>query len=155
MAADEPAANPDEPAPPPFVPQSLESWTELREKNLGWRCDAIDCLIAPPIPDNSREDTMDLDVAEDDADETPAADKEMLSIYAPTQPPFPPRAAGEGPSEDQDFVLLACEHRWHRCCLETAERSAGHSLDPDAQGRGWIRCQKCRKEGWIVPRIAA
>lgn len=136
-----------------FVPQSLESWTAQREKTLGWRCDAVECLIAPPVPDA---DTMDVD-AEDDDDGADAADKEMLAIYAENQPPFPPRKAGssEQPHTGQEFVLLACAHRWHRACLETAARSAGHSTVPDASGREWIRCVKCRKDGWIVPREPA
>lgn len=151
--AAEPAPAAAEPPAPAFVPQSLETWTEQREKNLGWRCDAVECLIAPPVPDNSRDESMDIDPTDEYEDDSPPGDKEMLSIYAPNQAPFPPREIGDEPHQGQNFVLLACEHRWHRACVETAERSAGHTLKPDAEGREWIRCQRCRKEGWIVPRI--
>lgn len=159
--AGSPAPAPAEPPQPPpapenkFVPQSLESWTAQREKTLGWRCDAVECLIAPPVPDA---DTMDVDDdAADDAEDmdVDAADKEMLAIYAESQAPFPPHEVGEEPHVGQEFVLLACAHRWHRACLETAARSAGHSTAPDDSGREWIRCARCRKEGWIVPRAAA
>ncbi|CAK9786742.1 hypothetical protein CC85DRAFT_289483 [Cutaneotrichosporon oleaginosum] len=146
---EEPEAQPENqpPAQPDFIPQSLESWTAQREKGLGWRCDAVECLIAPPVPDA---ESMDVDdEPEDDAD---GADKEMLAIYAESQPPFPPREPGTEPHTGHEFVLLACPHRWHRACLETAARSAGHSTEPDASGREWIRCARCRKEGWIVPR---
>jgi hypothetical protein len=131
-----------------FVPQSLESWTAQREKGLGWRCDAVECLIAPPVPDA---ESMDID--DEPEDETDAADKEMLAIYAESQAPFPPRVnPDDEPHTGHEFVLLACPHRWHRACLETAARSAGHSTTADASGREWIRCARCRKEGWIVPR---
>lgn len=153
---------PEPPAPPApeerpastFVPQSLESWTEQREKTLGWRCDAVECLVAPPVPDGDGED-MDVDEppAEDVEEEVlPAADKEMLSIYSAQQPLFPPSAEGEEAHANADFVLLTCPHRWHRTCLEVAERSAGHSGLPDGEGRQWVRCMTCRKEGWVVPR---
>lgn len=135
---------------PLFVPQSLESWTAQREKGLGWRCDAIECLIAPPVPDA---ESMDVDVDDDEAEDADACDKEMLAIHAETQPPFQARQNGAAePHTGHGFVLLACPHRWHRACLETAARSAGHSTVPDASGREWIRCARCRKEGWIVPR---
>lgn len=140
-------AAPAEPVPEaaPFVPQSLGSWTEQREKTLGWRCDAVECLVAPPVPDEGEE----MDVDEEDDTTLAAGDKEMVSIYAPTQGVFD-TSEGEGP--DAKFVILACKHRWHRSCLETAERSAGHRATPDADGREWVRCQRCRKEGWITPR---
>ncbi|BEJ15250.1 hypothetical protein CspHIS471_0410170 [Cutaneotrichosporon sp. HIS471] len=143
---------PENQAPVPqstFVPQTLESWTAQREKGLGWRCDAIECLIAPPVPDAELMD-VDDDETENEAD---AGEKEMLAIYAENQAPFPPREKPEDePHTGHEFVLLACPHRWHRACLETAARSAGHSTVPDASGREWIRCARCRKEGWIVPR---
>lgn len=135
-----------------FVPQTLESWTAQREKTLGWRCDAVECLIAPPVPDA---DTMDVDADDDDEVTTDAGDKEMLAIYSESQAPFPPRDDNKEPHAGHEFVLLACPHRWHRACLETAARSAGHSTVPDESGREWIRCARCRKEGWIVPRDAA
>ncbi|EJT51936.1 hypothetical protein A1Q1_06805 [Trichosporon asahii var. asahii CBS 2479] len=153
---------PEPPAPPPaeerpastFVPQSLESWTEQREKTLGWRCDAVECLVAPPVPDGDGED-MDVDEAPAEVEEEdvlPAADKEMLSIYSAQQPLFPPSREGEEAHANAEFVLLTCPHRWHRTCLEVAERSAGHSGLPDGDGRQWVRCMTCRKEGWVVPR---
>lgn len=159
--------NPEPPAPATpapeerpastFVPQSLESWTEQREKTLGWRCDAVECLVAPPVPDGDAED-MDVDEAPAGADEEeaiPAADKEMLSIYSAQQPLFPRSAEGEEAHANAEFVLLTCPHRWHRTCLEVAERSAGHSGLPDGDGRQWVRCMTCRKEGWVVPRAPA
>lgn len=156
---------PEEPAPaqtetPPPVTierQSLESWTKEREKTLGWRCDGIECVVAPPVPENDDKDEgMAVDDESNeaiDADFT-ASDKEMLAIYASNQAPF----NGEINIEEEqahphaDYVLLACKHRWHRACLETAERSAGHTIKADAEGREWVRCGRCRKEGWVVPR---
>ncbi|BEI84188.1 hypothetical protein CcaverHIS002_0407920 [Cutaneotrichosporon cavernicola] len=148
---------PENQAPVPqstFVPQTLESWTAQREKSLGWRCDAIECLIAPPVPDAELMDVDDDDETETETEtEADAGDKEMLAIYAENQAPFPPREKPEDePHTGHEFVLLSCPHRWHRACLETAARSAGHSMVPDASGREWIRCARCRKEGWIVPR---
>lgn len=151
-----PTPAPEERPAPTFVPQSLESWTEQREKTLGWRCDAVECLVAPPVPDGEGED-MDVDdpPAEEEEEVIPAADKEMLSIYSAQQPLFPPSGAGEEAHAKADFVLLTCPHRWHRTCLEVAERSAGHLGLPDAEGRQWVRCMTCRKEGWVVPRAPA
>jgi hypothetical protein len=94
---------------------------------------------------------MDVDEQADD-DSATASDKEMLSIYAPLQGPFPPASEGEEPHSNSAYVILACPHRWHRTCLETAERSAGHRAEASDDGREWVRCQKCRKEGWVIPR---
>jgi hypothetical protein len=67
----------------------------------------------------------------------------MLSIFAPDQSPFSHKPlAGE-------FTHLACAHRWHRDCLESEERSAGRwNIGED--GRVWVRCGLCRKDGWVV-----
>jgi hypothetical protein len=146
------------PAPRPSTPivtQSLGSWTEQREKGLGWRCDAVECLVATPVPDPSTEDDMDGDG--DVSSDMPAEDKEMLSIYSATQhSPIPAPEPGQDPNAGVDanseFVILACKDRWHRTCLETAERSAGHCTTSDKDGREWVRCPKCRKDGWVVPR---
>ena len=138
MAIPVPAPNPP-PAPvKPFIPQSLESWVEQREKALGWRCDGTECLIAPSTD-------SDGDVAMMD-DELCPEDKELLSIYSPLQA----RDVGDGPDKVSKFVILACEHRWHRSCLTTAERSCGRGLlNSGADGRVWVRCQRCRKDGWV------
>ena len=122
-------ATPPAPAPEPVERPSLDSWVEGREKRLGWRCDAVVCGLAP---------------TDEDGDEImPSVTEEFISIMSPIQPPI---EAGEQPS---GFEIHSCEHRWHRSCLETYERSAGHSLDSDEDGRIWVRCEKCRKPGWI------
>lgn len=75
-------------------------------------------------------------------------DKDMLSIYSPLQP-----AVRHVDDEDKKgFELHACEHRWHRTCLESTERCAGRSMRKDSQGRVWVRCETCRKDGWVWPR---
>jgi hypothetical protein len=116
--------------PSPFVPRSLESWASDREKALGLRCDAPECSLAPS-PDG-------------DLPSRPTGEgKDMLSIFAPDQSPFSHKPlAGE-------FTHLACAHRWHRDCLESEERSAGRwNIGED--GRVWVRCGLCRKDGWVV-----
>ena len=122
----------------PLVPQSLDSWAEQREKALGWRCDGTECLIAPSTdPDG--------DVAMQDEDVSPEG-KELLSIFSPSQSAF----LRQESNNTQNFVMLTCEHRWHRTCLETAERSSGRGVwraNPD--GRIWVRCQRCRRDGWV------
>jgi hypothetical protein len=68
----------------------------------------------------------------------------MLSIFSPDQLPLLHTPV---PGE---FTRLACQHRWHRDCLETEERSSGRwHLGPD--GRMWVRCGLCRKDGWVTP----
>ncbi|KAK8865875.1 hypothetical protein IAR55_001023 [Kwoniella newhampshirensis] len=141
--------------PKSFVPQSLESWTEEREKSLGWRCDAVECLFAPPVDEDADVDAEMPDEA-DEADDSEG--KEMLSIYSPLQPPLTPAEAEveagrtEG-GEKANFVILSCPHRWHRGCLETAERSAGRFYKKqDGDERQWVRCETCRKDGWVMPR---
>jgi hypothetical protein len=75
-------------------------------------------------------------------------DKEMLPIFSSLQPP---KTTGS-PDTEKGFELHSCEHRWHRSCLESVERTAGRNLTQDAEGRVWVRCEACRKEGWIWPR---
>ncbi len=140
------ALPPMTPTPPlptaskPFVPQSLESWTEQREKALGWRCDGTECLIAPSTDSDGDIDMLD--------DEVSPEDKEILNIYSPVQPPL-----GEYEQEamgKEQFVILSCAHRWHRTCLRTAARSSGRGdLRAESDGRVWVRCQRCRKDGWV------
>jgi hypothetical protein len=121
----------------PFVPQSLESWTEQREKALGWRCDGTECLIAP-----STDPDGDIDMQDDDV--SPEG-KEMLSIHSPLQ-----LSIHEQGGEHGQFVINSCEHRWHRACLETAERSSGRRLiRAEGDGRLWVSCQRCRRDGWV------
>lgn len=88
----------------------------------------------------------------EDEDMISETDKEMLSIYSAQQPLTPNAKDGQGAQPSAEFVLLTCPHRWHRTCLEVAERSAGHSGQPDTEGRQWVRCMTCRKEGWVLPR---
>ncbi|KAK4683851.1 hypothetical protein P7C73_g6366, partial [Tremellales sp. Uapishka_1] len=57
-----------EPKDPPFVPIPLETWVSDKERVLGWKCDSVECLYDPEI----------------DRD----GDRELLSIYAETQPVF-------------------------------------------------------------------
>jgi len=148
-----------EPQATPFVPQSLESWTEQREKALGWRCDGTQCLIAPSTDPNNDVDMLDEEISPEG--------KEMLSIYSPLQLPFAIHQDQETSTNTDTrtdavkngFVILACDHRWHRACLETAERSAGRgrsrgrTLEGDCEGEGdrrvWVRCPRCRKDGWV------
>ena len=105
-----------EPTPPskPFIPQPLESWVEQREKALGWRCDAIECLV----------------FNDHDGDRSSLEATEMLSIQVA-------EAGAEG-----------CEHRWHRTCLEAAERGAGRARAVEG-GKVRVRCQRCEKDGWV------
>ena len=122
----------------PFVPQSLESWAEQREKALGWRCDGPECSIAPSTDPEGDIDMLDEDVCPEG--------KEMLSIFSPSQSAFNRQES----NATRDFVILACEHRWHRACLETAERSSKRGvLRANPDGRIWVRCQRCRKDGWV------
>ena len=153
------------PFPPPPAPQaaqeseqlpavpierpSLTAWVEERERRLGWRCDAPDCGIAP---------------TDDDVDDVPMfleGDKEMISIYSSNQPPLSVLLKeGHGDSRettgtidsDRSFELHACEHRWHRACLESVELSAGRLMRTDEQGRCWVRCERCRADGWVKCR---
>ncbi|ORY34284.1 hypothetical protein BCR39DRAFT_193603 [Naematelia encephala] len=116
----------------PFIPESLESWTMTRERSLGWRCDAPECQY-------------DLDDSNSDS-ETSEEAKQMLDIYSLDQPAF------QGDTPPNKPFLKACEHKWHRSCIEIAERSSGRwKLEPDDTGRLWVRCRRCRKDGWIKP----
>ena len=133
------AVQESEPADPPAQPErpSLTEWVTARERSLGWRCDAPDCGVAPSEDDD------------DDTVMTVEEDREMLSIFSMLQPPA---TAGSPLAEKKGFELHSCEHRWHRSCLESVERTAGRSLRSDEQGRVVVRCEACRKEGWIWPR---
>ena len=132
-------SNSTEPADPPAQPErpSLTEWVAARERSLGWRCDAPDCGLAPSEDDD------------DDTVMTVEEDREMLSIFSMLQPPA---TAGSPLAEKKAFELHSCQHRWHRSCLESVERTAGRSLRSDEQGRVVVRCEACRKEGWIWPR---
>ena len=134
-----PQAPPDpaaEPKKSTFVPQSLESWAEVREKALGWRCDAPECALAPSNEWDGDAEMSPLDGPQDN--------KEMLSIYAPSQ------TAQLEATSGKEFVRLSCPHRWHRTCLETLERVSGRTdLAGDEQGRLSVRCALCRKDGWV------
>ena len=120
--------------PSPAVPskvverESLDSWVSQRERALGWRCDAPECQLAPT-------DDMDMDEV------IPAkeSEKDMVSILSPIQ-------TSEG---GESFEIHGCDHRWHRTCLEVAEKSCGRSWRGDEQGKIWVRCEKCRKNGWV------
>ncbi|WVQ62254.1 uncharacterized protein L199_000393 [Kwoniella botswanensis] len=138
------------PASAPFVPQSLESWTEEREKSLGWRCDAVECIYAPP----TAEDDEDVDMTPEEEHEGEEGDKEMLSIYSTLQPPLTDEQKQEEQKDGSGkFVLLACQHKWHRKCIELSERSCGRLHDREGEdGRVWVRCEKCRKDGWVKTR---
>jgi len=71
--------------------------------------------------------------------------KEMLSIHSPLQ-----LSIHEQGGEHGQFVINSCEHRWHRACLETAERSSGRRLiRAEGDGRLWVSCQRCRRDGWV------
>lgn len=135
-----PQVHPDpatEPKKSTFVPQTLESWAEVREKALGWRCDAPECGLAPS--DDWHEDA---DMTASDGNKH---NNEMLSIYAPSQPAHHEATTGK------EFMRLACPHRWHRSCLETLERVSGRTdLAGDEQGRLAVRCALCRKDGWVM-----
>ncbi|WVW82224.1 hypothetical protein I302_104230 [Kwoniella bestiolae CBS 10118] len=133
------------PAPAPFVLQSLESWTEEREKSLGWRCDALECIFAPPTSEDE-----DVEMAEDNNPDEVEGDKEMLSIYSTLQLPLTSDQEREE-EKDGKFVLMACPHKWHRKCLEISERSSGRLFGGEGEddGRIWVRCEKCRKDGWV------
>lgn len=135
-APQEPAQTAASPAQPVERP-SLEAWVKGRERLLGWRCDAPECGIAPPDDDDDFDTPMSLDT-----------DTEMLSIYSGLQP----LSLTEDDDMSNRFEIHACEHRWHRTCLETMERTAGRHIQPDAEGRVWVRCERCRKDGWIRPR---
>ena len=125
---------PETPPAPPIERPSLEGWVKTREKALGWRCDAPDCGVAPTEDD-------------EDAPMPTECEKEMLSIYSALQP-----AVKDAENEDKKgFELHACEHRWHRTCLESVERCAGRFMKKDDAGRVWVRCETCRKDGWIWP----
>ena len=129
----------------PFVPISLESWTAQREKTLGWRCDGTDCLIAP-----STDPDPDGDVEMSDEEVVGPGGKDMVSIHSPIQPPVRAPEHDPGQEKGREFVVLACEHRWHRACRETAERSAGRGVEKgEGDGRVWVRCQRCRRDGWV------
>lgn len=133
----------------PFVPQSLESWTEEKEKSLGWRCDAPECVYGPST--SEEDDDSDGYPPTTDELEEDQKNKEMVSIFSAVQPPLSSAEAKEAHENDHDFTLLACTHRWHRGCLEIAERSAGRMSKDDGEGRIWVRCERCRKDGWIPP----
>lgn len=134
----------------PFVPQSLESWIEEKEKSLGWRCDAPECVYGPSV--NEEDDGTDAypPTAADELGEG-RRDKEMVSIFSAVQPPLSSAEAIEAHETDHNFTLLACTHRWHRRCLEISERSARRMSKDDGEGRVWVRCGRCRKSGWITP----
>lgn len=128
---------PPGPPPVPVERPSLDAWVEGRERLLGWRCDAPECGVAP---------------TNDDDDDSPMSfegDIEMVSIYSGLQPISLATDDGEVKG---GFEIHACEHRWHRTCLETVERVSGRSVLPDGEGRVWVKCEKCRKDGWIKPR---
>ncbi|WRT64085.1 uncharacterized protein IL334_001013 [Kwoniella shivajii] len=141
--------------PTPFVPQTLESWTEEREKSLGWRCDAPECIYAPPVDEPEDVDMVDIDHFQDEED---SDGREMLSIHSPLQPMFSPdqRNMTNNSSDEEKndkFVLMTCQHKWHRACLELSERSCGRLLkNQDEDGRVWVKCEKCRKDGWVDAR---
>ncbi|KAL7418879.1 hypothetical protein Q5752_006563 [Cryptotrichosporon argae] len=140
-AADAPAAE-DAQRPPRSRPQSpratlpepketLEAWTIQRERSLGWRCDAVECGHADAAA----------------AAEAQGADAEA----APHAGGSGSAALGEGARDAFLRVEGAdgpvCQHRWHRACLESAGRSAGHWRG-DAD-RVWVRCDRCRRDGWV------
>lgn len=137
-----PAETEPTPAPAPVERPSLTTWVEGRERQLGWRCDAPECGIAP---------------TDDDDEDVPMpteGDKEMLSIYSELQPgPLAVMEAEENGSKERSFEIHACAHRWHRTCLETAERTSGRPMRVDDQGRCWVRCETCRTDGWIRGRL--
>ncbi|ODO12015.1 hypothetical protein I350_00799 [Cryptococcus amylolentus CBS 6273] len=137
---------PEEPSKPPFVPQSLESWTEEKEKVLGWRCEAPECMYGPTIGEEDEDSEMPAVEGED------KQDKEMINIFSPLQPAISLEAAKQAHTDDHRFTILACSHRWHRGCLEGAARSAGREIKDDGEGKGWVRCERCRNDGWVVPR---
>ncbi|WVQ85550.1 hypothetical protein IAT38_007716 [Cryptococcus sp. DSM 104549] len=151
-------ASPAAPVPPKrtFVPQSLESWTEEREKGLGWRCDALECMYGPPTSDD---DDVDMPLADGSAEEEDdPRGKELVSIFSPLQLPLSAEAAAAAHEEaaqgrENKFMILGCTHRWHRACLESTERSAGRMNvgRDDGEGRVWVRCERCRKDGWVMP----
>ena len=121
------------PSPPTtkkvVVRESLDDWVTNREKILGWRCDALDCSCAPT---NDEPDIV-------------AGKDQIISIYSPLQFTL---NGGEG---KEGFELHACEHRWHRACLESTARSCGRwkeGEDEDIE-KVWVRCERCRKDGWI------
>ncbi|WVQ71227.1 hypothetical protein IAR50_000752 [Cryptococcus sp. DSM 104548] len=136
----------EEPSKPAFVPQSLESWTEEKEKVLGWRCEAPECMYGPALGEDDEGSEMPA-VGEEDKQ-----DKEMINIFSPLQPAISLEAAKQAHADDHQFTILACSHRWHRGCLEGAARSAEREIRDDGEGRGWVRCERCRKDGWVVPR---
>ncbi|WVO19754.1 uncharacterized protein IAS62_001044 [Cryptococcus decagattii] len=134
----------------PFVPQSLESWIEEKEKSLGWRCDAPECVYGPSVSEEDDGTDAYPPSADDELGEG-RRDKEMVNIFSAVQPPLSSAEAIEAHETDHNFTLLACTHRWHRCCLEIAERSAKRMSKDDGEGRVWVRCGRCRKSGWITP----
>ncbi|TYJ54971.1 hypothetical protein B9479_004383 [Cryptococcus floricola] len=137
---------PEEPSKPPFVPQSLESWTEEKEKVLGWRCEAPECIYGPIIREEDEDSEMPAVEGED------KQDKDMINIFSPLQPAISHQAAKQAHVDDHQFTILACSHRWHRGCLEGAARSAAREIRDDGEGKGWVRCERCRNDGWVVPR---
>ncbi|WWC58578.1 uncharacterized protein I303_101121 [Kwoniella dejecticola CBS 10117] len=161
------------PAPSPFVPQSLESWTEEKEKSLGWRCDAPECLYAPPVSEDDDIDMVDFDGEEgEEGDEGDEGDKEMLRILMdPTSnSSVPDLPTVNGTSTEGDKLgegsitgasistraeATACEHRWHRKCLEISEKSSGRFSRQDEDGKMWVKCERCRKDGWVQSRQAS
>ncbi|WVN90312.1 uncharacterized protein L203_105548 [Cryptococcus depauperatus CBS 7841] len=145
---DTPQTRRREPHKATFVSQSLESWTEEREKSLGWRCDAPECIYGPPTGEDG-DIVMDSPLAVDEDQR----DKEIISIFSALQPPLSPAAAQKAQQDKHLFTILACPHRWHRGCLESAERTAGRMGRDDGDGRVWARCERCRKDGWIVSRV--
>ncbi|WVR05838.1 hypothetical protein IAU60_002864 [Kwoniella sp. DSM 27419] len=157
--------------PRPFVAQSLESWTQEREKSLGWRCDASECVHAAALSVDGGETTL-------NSEEQVDAGKEMLDLYAALTPDAVPESEERSPKRQRlgttspgldkekplveveplvkygKLGLLACPHRYHRTCIEQSERAAGRSgrQEMDKAGRVWVRCERCRKDGWVVGR---
>lgn len=116
---------------------------------LGWRCDAPICQLAPGGDDGDEEFNF---------DDIEPREKQLLSINSPLQP-GPNASTGsaeddesEPASKKRKFEIHGCEHRWHRQCIETSERAAARPLKVDGEGRVWVKCEKCRKDGWVVAR---
>ncbi|WWC66374.1 uncharacterized protein I206_100275 [Kwoniella pini CBS 10737] len=138
------------PSPAPFVPQSLESWTQEKEKSLGWRCDASNCHYAPSV--NEEDDDVEMSEICDDNDQ---GNKEMLTVYLEDLYKDNQITTGD---QDNHVVLTkgsaSCGHKLHRKCLELSENLSGRiTKQDDEEGKVWVKCEKCKKDGWVKSRL--
>ncbi|WWC86187.1 uncharacterized protein L201_001060 [Kwoniella dendrophila CBS 6074] len=161
----QPASEPSStPTTAPFVPQSLESWAEEKERILGWRCDAPECVYAPSTKENEDTDKVGITdrkgkgkLKEPLSEEEYRHGREMFSLdhshvqtalsdhntilktklKTETETETETETKVEGtPKPHKVYTATICPHKWHRKCLELSQKSLGRSTKIDDRDNG-------------------